>query len=40
MAIILFLLLSALVYGTSTVSTMPELKQIYLDLGTELILEL
>ena len=33
MAIILFFLLSALVYGTSTVSIMPELKQNVLRLG-------
>ena len=33
MAIILFLLLSALVYGTSTVSIMPELKQNVLRFG-------
>ena len=29
MAIILFLLLSVLVYGTSSVSIMPELKQMF-----------
>ena len=33
MAIILFLLLNVLVYGTSTVSIMPELKKIVLRFG-------
>ena len=33
MAIILFLLLNVLVYGTSTVSIMPELKQNILRFG-------
>ena len=40
MAIILFLLLSVLVSGTSTVSIMPELKQNVLRFGYGLILDM